>query len=307
MLREYALDPEVAAASNPSFLTLSNLFGFDRGRVISRFPGNWVKHAINAVNEAEEIGDLQKHKLVEAIARAKEDKMVRSGRPFNPGLPDWLSSCREEHIKNPFDAIIVAENNGGGAEVISAEDATDESHPLVIAKRDAVIEATGAAIATTLNFYFRSCRELYFHDKYFQLNNPKYRDTLGACLAEVPYEKRGEIQCQIHSCEGRVAPPRQFQKDIVGKLIPDGISIEWFHWKEKEDGKKFHDRYLLTEVGGVSLGAGFSSEGAHQNVNVQLLGPSVYETARESIDKGSHVYELLEAFRILSDGTIEEI
>jgi len=99
MLREYALDPEVVALSNPSFLSLRNSFGFDQGRVIARFPSSWVKKAITAVNDAEEIGDVQKKRVIEAIRMAKQDKMVKSGRNFDPTLPNWLSSCLAAHKK----------------------------------------------------------------------------------------------------------------------------------------------------------------------------------------------------------------
>ena len=71
MLRLYAVDPTLAAAKNPSFLALNNLFGADRGRVISRFPGSWVKQAIKAVKEAEELGEREKLKLYQVIETAK--------------------------------------------------------------------------------------------------------------------------------------------------------------------------------------------------------------------------------------------
>jgi hypothetical protein len=307
MLRLYAVDPEVAALSNPSFLSLSNSFGFDRGRVIARFPGNWVKQAIKAVRDAEEIGDIEKTRMIEAIKQAKHDKMVKSGRNFDPTLPNWLSSCLAEHIKNPFDAIIVRDDNVDEAKVISAKEATDENHPLLAVEGGAVIEKTATEIAGALAPYFKSNCELWFHDKYFRLHNLKYRETLGACLAQIPLERSEEIRCQIHSCETERAPhQREFPTDIVGKLIPEGITIEWFHWDEKPGGVKFHDRYLLTEAGGVLLGDGFSAEGPGRTVNLQLIAKPIYESARETIVPEASAYELKDKFRILSDGSIEE-
>ena len=75
---------------------------------------------------------------------------------------------------------------------------------------------------------------------------------------------------------------------------------------ENEGGGSLHDRYLITEVGGVGFGAGLSAEGDHQTVNVQLLDTPIYDAVMKDLDPQSRRYNLLESFKIFSDGSIEE-
>jgi hypothetical protein len=64
-------------------------------------------------------------------------------------------------------------------------------------------------------------------------------------------------------------------------VIPDGQTITLQGWRERPGGADFHARYLLTERGGLIVDAGFSAEGAHQNVDIHLLDLSLCETRRE--------------------------
>ena len=43
MLFEYAVEPQAIGSSWQNFLYLIEKFGFDRGRLISRFPKDWFK------------------------------------------------------------------------------------------------------------------------------------------------------------------------------------------------------------------------------------------------------------------------
>jgi len=176
----------------------------------------------------------------------------------------------------------------------------------LIVEQGAVIKQTAAEIAGTLAPYFKLCSELWFHDKYFRLLTLSTAKPSEPAWQRYPPRSAKKFGAKSIVAKTRAPHQREFPKDIVGKLIPEGITIEWFHWAEKQGGVPFHDRYLLTEAGGVSLGDGFSAEGPSKTVNVQLIAKRIYEITRERIVPEASVYELKDKFRILSDGSIEE-
>jgi hypothetical protein len=53
-----------------------------------------------------------------------------------------------------------------------------------------------------------------------------------------------------------------------GTVIPEGMTITLYRWREKKGGADFHARYLLTDRGGMRIDAGFSAEGGHQTTDI---------------------------------------
>jgi hypothetical protein len=49
-------------------------------------------------------------------------------------------------------------------------------------------------------------------------------------------------------------------KTRLPKLLPAGASLEVVSWREKNGGAKFHNRFVLTELGGVSFGVGLDQQ-----------------------------------------------
>jgi hypothetical protein len=76
---------------------------------------------------------------------------------------------------------------------------------------------------------------------------------------------RRDIRCEIHFADHAWCPPIQEIERRVGRwlqgVIPTGMSIALFGWKEKTGEEDFHDRFLLTDKGGMTIGAGFSADG----------------------------------------------
>jgi hypothetical protein len=70
-------------------------------------------------------------------------------------------------------------------------------------------------------------------------------------------------------------------------------------------GADFHARYLLTDVGGMSVDAGFSAEGAHQKVQLGLLSLDFAQKKLSAFARNSVVYELVgPVLEIRSDGSV---
>jgi len=91
-------------------------------------------------------------------------------------------------------------------------------------------------------------------------------------------------------------------------VIPTGMSIVLFDWKEKSGGEDFHDRFLLTDKGGMTIGAGFSADGPHQNAQIGLLDPKVWSVKLRALNRSATVYELADRVLVVhGDGRVEPI
>jgi hypothetical protein len=86
------------------------------------------------------------------------------------------------------------------------------------------------------------------------------------------------------------------------------MCVTLFSWSEKDGGEDFHARYLLTDVGGISIDAGFSAEGVNQRVPLGLLDSGFCESKLLAFDRTSTIYDLVEpVLQIDSDGTVLRI
>ena len=79
MLREYAVEPQAIGTDWGTFRYLIEKFGFDRGRLISEFPRKWLREVYRASTG---FTDIQRTYLVEVLAQAKKNKIVRFDRPL---------------------------------------------------------------------------------------------------------------------------------------------------------------------------------------------------------------------------------
>ena len=56
------------------------------------------------------------------------------------------------------------------------------------------------------------------------------------------------------------------------RIIPQGLKVIFRQWQEKPGGEKLHNRYILTDIGGVDFGTGLDEGDAGQTDDIKLLG-----------------------------------
>ena len=155
-------------------------------------------------------------------------------------------------------------------------------------------------------------KKILFVDPYFDIKELRYRETLEASLAIIAEHHASGVQCEIHFRDDDDTPSAIFSvNSAAGWLpasIPNGLSVLLFGWKVKVDGDIFHDRYLLTDRGGMSLGAGFPSVSSDEKVNLSLLEPEFCQEKLAKFERNSTVYKLVEPIlQISSDGEVLRI
>lgn len=307
MLFEYAVEPQAIGSSWQTFLYLIEKFGFDRGRLISRLPGKWEKKVIQAAKEAG-VPDIHMSSIVERLRNAKV-AVVDLGRPYE-SEKSWIENALTEHQRAPFHAIIARQNLGGNAAVLPVAD-IDEHQPLMAVSQDRAVPRESESIAGALSGFLRTSARILFVDPFFDPYNARYKSTLRACLAVVKTDNPGAT-CEIHYRFHNNKPTNaELEKEAVrlfNGVIPEGLAVSVYCWRERNGGADFHARYLLTDRGGVGIDAGFLAEGGHQTTDMHLMSFALAQTRLAAFASDATDFELMgPVLEIRSDGSTRHV
>lgn len=304
---EYAVEPRAVGADWQTCRYLMEKFGFDRGRLISLFPKAWFRMAYDA---SAHLKPIERKRVEDILARSRTSKTIRSGRPFSAEL-DWFDNAVIQQAVDPFHAIIAQENPQGFPFVLRADE-VDEVHPLMLSPRNWEVPRVGKDLAEAMAPLLRTAGTVLFVDKYFKFDDSKCKDTLHEALLLLSANGQTSLRCEIHVAEHSYGKPINLIETQIGRwlrgVIPIGMSIVLYYWKEKAGGADFHARYLLTDRGGMNIEAGFSAEGRHQNVQVTILESDLWKAKLSALERTSTVYDLAgPVLQVSHDGKVQRM
>lgn len=272
MLSEYAVEPAAIGADWGTFKFLIELFGTDKGRLISRLPKKWEKKVIEAAKEAH-MSDIRIASMTERLRNSRL-KVADFRRTYEPES-SWIENAVREHGIHPFRAIVFNEGEKPCEEAVVPDDCSSE-HELFSAPISRDVIRTADEIADALVPLAAISREIDIVDPYFDLRPAKGRfvpplQSLLAKLAALGPAKVVRIHYKTHVSRPPDNIVAQNAPGLTNGIIPPGFSIELFEWDEIPGGEDFHDRFFLTDVGGLMIGAGLSAAGAAENATFTLL------------------------------------
>lgn len=308
MLSEYAVEPAAIGADWRTFKDLIDRFGAEKGRLISRFPTKWEKKVIQAAKEAG-VADVRMSSIVERLSHSKH-KVVNFNRDYDHEA-EWISNALREHSTRPFKAIICNSGKVTCAEKIEPDDCSD-AHALFRAATSMDVTRTADQIANALHTMTAVSKQVDIVDPYFDLRPVKgnYLGTLVSLLARLAGAPGQTKAIRIHFRDHDTRPSaeiiaRDGSAQFTG-LLPPGYRIEFYAWSEKLGGEDFHDRYVLTDLGGIMIGAGLSADGPEESAAFTLLNFEHAQGLRSRFSDGSTVYARVgSAVRIRDDGSAE--
>ena len=86
----------------------------------------------------------------------------------------------------------------------------------------------------------------------------RYKNPLREFL-RIICDGRREVKLEYHTLADSRTPWDVFQQDCQDELpdiIPRGFKLTVRRWKERPRGERLHNRYILTDIGGVLFGYG---------------------------------------------------
>ncbi|MBG6166909.1 hypothetical protein IWQ54_006611 [Labrenzia sp. EL_195] len=159
-----------------------------------------------------------------------------------------------------------------------------------------------------------AAEEIDLVDPFFDLRavNGDYLGPLAELLARLAAMPVPSKTIRVHFRTHDTRPP----SDILSRdsaaltrgIIPDGYTLELCEWQEIPSGEDLHDRFFLTDIGGLMVGAGFSATGNAETAAFSLLDYSHVQQLRRRFVDGAAVYTKIgSTVRINSDGSTELI
>lgn len=289
MIHEFALDPALAAqwSDGREFQRYSGKFGIGTPRALSRVP---VKHWRKLVWDAfdalarEWTGTERQSRQQRLEAILLQSLEAGTARRSSANDCPWPDIAQREHSRRQFHAVLIS----AGARQFPArlpvlrDLAFDEDDGLW-SPQPGLTPRRPAAMASALGPLLSFARTLRLVEPHFNPSTRKWRQTIEAMLARaVDRRTRDEMpEVEIHTCVSRGRGLRPLEGQTISEQLekaqaiaealngwvpqlPLSLRITTFFWAERVGGPEFHDRFLLTDVGGLTFGKGFdATDGTH--------------------------------------------
>ncbi len=267
MICEYALEPELVATWHTSlyFSHFIKHFGFDpddgraTGRVVTQYPSKWKKRVWDAFNSGQPAQYFTARRRIEILLEQLGKIPVRRSDSVWDDQRTWLENAEEENKRYLFHAILARDNPDNNPQVMRGEDVLPgmDLPSLWRVPREIPVIRTATSMATHLEPMLRCATRILFIDPYFRASEPRWRNPLKEFLKIICDSSR-EVTLEYHTSGSYdKAPSRDLFfrecKQYLPRIIPRGFTITVRRWKNRNNGEELHNRYILTDIGGVGI------------------------------------------------------
>jgi hypothetical protein len=176
------------------------------------------------------------------------------------------------HAVRAFRAII-ARGNPRNQPFVLEGPYLNGGNPLWNVARDIDVPRTPEGIAGAVKVLLRISNDIVFVDPHFGPENARYRRTLRTLVAAA-VSGRDTLPQRITYFTGTGAENQFFLDECQQRLpplIPAATRVRFVKLVERDGGEKLHNRYVLSEKGGISFGIGLDEGKQGQTDDAQLL------------------------------------
>lgn len=263
MFHEYALEPTVLSdwASARYFL---EAFGPWKGRFLVEYPKTWKK----LVREGLNCKDIEKHRIIERLHTIDRRIFVRRDDAKYDTALTWRENATIEHERKPFHAVIVSSNPV--AEFLEADIVSDD-HPLWRVEPGQNIPRTAVDYVKTLSPLLHASRHIAIIDPHFRADNADKTHIISQLYQALSGRP---VKIDIHVCEEHLSYHEfaRIANRALPRILPPNFSLTLRSWAERRGGERFHNRFIITDLGGVQFGDGIQDGEKGQSDRLSLLG-----------------------------------
>ena len=300
MICEYALEPELVATwhQRELFRYFIERFGFRdedgsaTGRVVTQYPSKWKKQVWEAfeTNFGRSAREDEKERVTELLKQLTIPEVRRSNTEFDSQCT-WLENA--ENTRPPFHAILAQNNPRKNLQVMSENDVLGKNPPsLWSVPREIPVKRTAASIATHLEPMLRCATRILFIDPHFRARPSRWQEPLRRFLKIICDGSR-EVSLEYHvsACYSKAPPWNKFLdecKQELPCLIPRNFALTVRRWTDWDVDEELHDRYILTDIGGVAIPKGLSEKDP-DTIDIFRLSLETWQKRLENY--GFHYYD----------------
>ena len=229
---------------------------------MAQYPGKWKKRIWDAfaVDSGQPAEYFAKRRRIEILlAQLGSPQVLRSGSVWNDQCA-WLENAEEENMRRSFHAILARDNPRNNPLVMREDDVLGMAPPPAWrVPREIPVLRTATSMATHLEPMLRCATRILFIDPHFRASEPRWQNPLREFLNIICDGSR-EVTLEYHTMYNDQKPTwNHFLgecKKYLPRLIPRGFTLTVRRWEERGEEEKLHNRYILTDIGGVQFGTG---------------------------------------------------
>jgi hypothetical protein len=258
MIGEYALEPEMIAAwctDHYKCQLFKNQFGPAQGRLPSRYPKRWVKKVWESFAGG---SDMDRARLTELLVRLQETMIKRKDFVWEENAT-WLDNAVQEHNRHPFRAVLARNNQANRPEILCEGNLDALPCPGWDSPHGITVNRKAPEMAAAVQPMLVCCRWVKFVDPYFVQCKTGHKKSLLAYLEMLAAERAVGQPETIELHTGGAGATTEYLKEFYEKIIPAGLQVTLYRWQEKPGGQRLHNRYILTDLGGVSFHHGLDT------------------------------------------------
>ena len=295
MIKEIAIDPNLFSRDPNFLISVIDELGFHKGRLLSLFPRKWKKKALEYIQKLPD--GRRKSKIIDKILDKEGLISKKSGLDYNPNM-SWLENINNVQANKAFDAVIGLCNKNYELVVCDDDYVTFEEPPL-FTKLQLSVERKALPISNAVKKLISHSKQIRFIDPYFDVLDvdKRWLNVLGKCLAHI---KNDFTEIEIHFSYSKVLGYGNDWENYYSRfsgwlkdLIPEGIIVSFFAWNTQKNGEKFHDRFILTDKGGVNSSVGLDEGRSGETTLLSLCDRNTRTEIWKRYDRNSKTFELM--------------
>jgi hypothetical protein len=175
----------------------------------------------------------------------------------------------------------LARANPRGQSFVLEGQTVNEDHPLWCVEVSQPIARTPQDVGAWVGPLLRISQQILFVDPYFNPQHNDYR-MLFAALLDLAISGRMAVPPLLEIfVSTKIALSEQYFFDeckrILPKVIPAGIQVKVTLWSQRDGGEEIHNRYILTNRGGVKFGNSLREGDTGTTDDINYLGDDQYK------------------------------
>jgi hypothetical protein len=277
VIHAYALEPELVATwgRRSEYRFIHDKFGLGTPRAMLELPSftKWKRDVYRAANDLE-LSQEDMLRLAELFRVFSEHKCRRADAVYD-GVLTWLENGEREYDRKPFAGILATQSPRVHEAVLLGDDLkpTDARwarSPGATARR------TPEGLATALTAMLINCRTLHLVDPHFGPENARHWRVLEALLDVLASNGVTPDLVRVHCSAKSTLEFFEGEASKMAARLPSGITVEFRRWTQRNGGDRLHNRYVLTDLGGVALGVGLDVGAEGETDDLLLLPQEQY-------------------------------
>ena len=285
MLFEYAVQPDTLrdiAKSCRDCNYFTKEFQIGRPKVLSGFPRFKQLRRILKEQYSQCDNDLHQSRLDELILFVDSCLTVKRSADYDRQRC-WDDNVTDEHNRVPFDEVLSNSAIGNNA-ALKLESFLAGTDDVGKPENGAVVATSNAAdMAAAVSNLLRLSEKLFFVDPFFT-DRPSYWNTLEEFILRSQVNRPvGRLGLEIlygdgSEKKGHASPTPQYLLSAFSQKLPalkGKCDITFSSYRMPS--KRAHNRYLLSDIAGVSVGSGLGENSDQGDDDFSLLNRKSYE------------------------------